>query len=227
MMCRAFEHHAFALAEYIIGHLNFLPMTSQNAARLLELDAQVSSTSRTLSGHTISGAQIYGVSEVLVNAYKDDSQRRDQLIGMLRSRSLAVIQNIPFHSDIFLPLTRNGLILALQSCYFDAPEMEVITAVENWVLHSPWVDSTYGGAGMQDEQVRALSFFVDPTCLSAEEFATVDRLFFLDTQVCSLSHHCPIIVPSLSHHCPIIVPSLSHHCPIMVPSLCCNINSLQ
>lgn len=84
--------------------------------------------------------------------------------------------------QIFLPLTRNGLIMALQSCRFEVPEIEVVRAIEQWTLNSPWVASTYGGAGMHSEHVNALTLFVDPTCLSPEEFAEVDHLFFLETQ---------------------------------------------
>ena len=84
--------------------------------------------------------------------------------------------------QIFLPLTRNGLIMALQSCRFAVPEIEVVRAFEQWTLNSPWVASTYGGAGMHAEQVQALTLLVDPTCLSPEEFAEVDHLFLLDSQ---------------------------------------------
>ena len=74
-------------------------------------------------------------------------------------------------------------MLVLQLCTFDVDEIEVVRAVAHWTQHSSWVASTYGGEAMKEKHVHALMLFVDPTCLSPAEFAEVDHLFFLNTQV--------------------------------------------
>ena len=41
--------------------------------------------------------------------------------------------------QIFLPLTRNGLLLALQLCVFAVAEAAVVRAVARWARDSAWV----------------------------------------------------------------------------------------
>jgi hypothetical protein len=180
---RALDHNVFDLAEYIIGHLLHFKLQSHHAARLLELDAQLSSTSSLLSSSSIPEPPPEEPHRQFYSNFEADTHTRNVFIAKLRDLSLSVFQTVPFRPDIFKPLTRNGLILVLQACRFDVMEIEVIRAVHTWVLESPWVVSTYGGTGMHIDHLHALTLLVDPTCLTAEEFASVDSLFLLDTQV--------------------------------------------